>query len=304
MFRRLGGKTLASATARVAPQLLGFAELVAEVPPVEDFLSADEKVATLGAEEPIESAVVAGAPLQVEPEPAPPIDTRPREAPPNPSPPARPQNPVGRLDRRPGDAPASPTMPTSEAGVTSAPAARASPTPTARRHPVEPPPAPFQSDRAAHPSMSRNRRAYRRARVPAEIEIGGIPCTLIDVSIGGFAASGVPPIEPNTMVSVTIRLVIDGIEVGTQLSARIVYVTHGRSAGRFIDLSPSQMAFLRYIVTWRGESVGAVGTAALLDAIAGAADRGIMSGAGHRFEPEGKSHWWTGLIGRKANPPR
>ena len=144
VFRRLGGKTLASATARVAPQLLGFAELVAEVPPVEDFLSADEKVATLGAEEPIESAVVAGAPLQVEPEPAPPIDTRPREAPPNPSPPARPQNPVGRLDRRPGDAPASPTMPTSEAGVTSAPAARASPTTTARRHPVESPPAPFQ----------------------------------------------------------------------------------------------------------------------------------------------------------------
>ena len=126
----------------------------------------------------------------------------------------------------------------------------------------------------------------------------------IDVSIGGFAASGVPPIEPNALVQVTIRLVIDGIEVGTQLSARIIYVTRGRSSGRFIDLGPSQMAFLRYVVTWRGESVGAVGTTTLLDAIAGGADRGFVPGAGERADPEAKSRWWAGLIGKKVNPPR
>lgn len=131
-----------------------------------------------------------------------------------------------------------------------------------------------------------------------------MPCTLIDVSIGGFAASNVPPIEPNAMMPVTIRLVIDGIEVGTHLSARIVYVTQGRSAGRFIDLSPSQMAFLRYIVTWRGESVGAVGTTTLLDAIARGADRGFMSGANDRAETERKSHWWAALIGKKGNRPK
>jgi hypothetical protein len=135
------------------------------------------------------------------------------------------------------------------------------------------------------------------------MEIDGVPCTLIDVSIGGFAASGVPPIQPNALVPVTIRLTIDGIEVGTQLSARIVYVTQGRSSGRFIDLSPSQMAFLRYIVTWRGESVGAVGTTTLLDAIAGGADRGFAP-PGERSDPEGKSRWWAGLIGRRVNPPR
>jgi len=133
------------------------------------------------------------------------------------------------------------------------------------------------------------------------MEIDGVPCTLIDVSIGGFAASGVPPIQPNALVPVTIRLTIDGIEVGTQLSARIVYVTQGRSSGRFVDLSPSQMAFLRYIVTWRGESVGAVGTTTLLDAIAGSADRGFAPSS-ERGDPEGKSRWWAGLIGRRANP--
>jgi hypothetical protein len=160
------------------------------------------------------------------------------------------------------------------------------------------------SDRAGRPSFPRNRRLYRRAKLPAEIEISGVPCTLIDVSVGGFAATGVPQVEPNTLASVMIRLTIDGIEVGTQLTARIIYVTQGRSSGRFIDLSPSQMAFLRYIVTWRGESVGAVGTTTLLDAIAGGAERGFRPGPGDRSDAEAKSRWWAGLIGKKINPPR
>jgi hypothetical protein len=153
-------------------------------------------------------------------------------------------------------------------------------------------------------SPSRNRRLYRRVRVPADIEIDGVPCMLIDISIGGFAATGVSPIEPNTIVPITIRLTIDGIEVGTQLDARIVYVTQGRSSGRFIDLSPSQMAFLRYIVTWRGEPVGAAGTTTLLDAIAGGAERGFSSGSFDAPDESPRSRWWTGLIGRKVNPPR
>lgn len=302
-----------------SPPLLGFAEPVAEVPSVEEFLPLEEpepappaaaEPVTIAALEP--SAAVADPALEpehaAEPEPEPepelaplPIRARLRDLPPTPAAPAaptevaeapapvmpaRPQNLVGRLGRRLGDPATAP-----------APAVR---------HLTETPPNPPQqaTDRAGRPSLPRNRRAHRRARVPAEIEIDGIPCTLIDVSIGGFAASGVPQIEPNAMVPVTIRLVIDGIEVGTQLSARIVYVTHGRSAGRFIDLSPSQMAFLRYIVTWRGESVGAVGTTTLLDAIAGGADRGFGSGAGDHADPEAKSRWWAGLIGKKVNPPR
>jgi hypothetical protein len=136
------------------------------------------------------------------------------------------------------------------------------------------------------------------------MEIDGVPCTLIDVSIGGFAATGVPPFQANSIVPVTIRLTIDGIEVGTQLNARIIYVTQGRSSGRFIELTPSQTAFLRYIVTWRGESVGAVGTTTLLDAIAGGPERGFAAGPSDRPDAAPKERWWSGMIGRKVKPPR
>lgn len=188
--------------------------------------------------------------------------------------PGRPQSAVDRVGRRPGDASAANNQ------------------------------SPPTAERADWSSLSHNRRAYRRARLPAEIEIADIPCTLIDVSIGGFAATGVPQIEPNALVPVTIRLVIDGIEIATQLSARIVYVTPARSAGRFIDLSASQMAFLRYIVTWRGESLGAVGTTALLDAVTGGGNPRFAAGSGDHRDPDSKSRWWAGLIGRKISSPR
>lgn len=296
--------------------MLGFAEPVAEVPPIEAFLLSEEKAAAPAAAERVEIAALEAAPAAPEPkpqlqprsEPSPGVRARVRalppafatEPPPAPvpePPPARPQNLVGRLGRRLGDMPAAPAPP---------PRQLAEPPQSVAHHMVEAPPASLQpaGDRSGRPSLPRNRRAYRRAKLPAEMEIGGIPCTLIDVSIGGFAASGVPPIEPNALVQVTIRLVIDGIEVGTQFNARIIYVTQGRSSGRFIDLSPSQMAFLRYIVTWRGESVGAVGTTTLLDAIAGGADRGFVPGPGDRIDPDAKSRWWAGLIGKKVNPPR
>lgn len=158
-------------------------------------------------------------------------------------------------------------------------------------------------DRESRPSRG-NRRLDRRAKLPAEMEIGGVPCTLIDVSVGGFAATGVPAIEPDAVVPVTIRLVIDGIEVGTQLTARIVYVTPARSSGRFVELTPSQIAFLRYIVTWRGEAAGVVGTTTLLDAIAGGAERATPPGVVDRLDPAPRDRWWLGRIGRRVSPPR
>lgn len=161
--------------------------------------------------------------------------------------------------------------------------------------PASPLPAP---DRAAHPSMPRNRRLYRRVQLPAEMEIAGVPCTLIDISIGGFAATGVPSLAPNSHVPVTIRLTIDGIEVGTQLNARIIYVSQGRSSGRFVELSPSQTAFLRYLVTWRGESIGAVGTTTLLDAITGGPARDLDNIA--RFGRPPRARWWSGWGRGKA----
>jgi hypothetical protein len=182
------------------------------------------------------------------------------------------------------------------------------PAATPATRPVEPArkaaPSPAPIDRAGRSSLPRNRRLYRRVKLPAEMEINGVPCTLIDLSIGGFAATGVPAVEANTVVPVTIRLIIDGIEVGTQLSARIIYANQARSSGRFIETTASQTAFLRYIVTWRGESVGAVGTTTLLDAIAAGPERGFPPGSTDRSEMQSKSRWWAGLIGRKVSSPR
>ena len=158
-------------------------------------------------------------------------------------------------------------------------------------------------DRVGRQSLPHNRRLYRRVRLNADIEIEGQPCNLIDVSIGGFGATDVPDIRPNTIVPVTLRLSIDGIEVGTRLGARIIYVTRGRSSGKFIDPSASQIAFLRYIVTWRGESVGTVGTTTLLDAITGGPDHSFPPPSADRFDGP-KERWWTGLIGKKISPPR
>lgn len=339
-----------------SPQLLGFAEPVANVPPIEDFLPADSpppdpeavEIAALETQpaapphEPLVPEAAIPAPVQGAPvsEPlvtAPPFDEPPVPEPATPEPPVaepqpkirarvrdlpppataaaeispeRPQSFIGRLGRRVGEASSASPAPRFD------PLPPPAPPPEARRatetaRPREPapklttPPPAQTAERGGRPALPRNRRLHRRATLPADIEIDGVPCTLIDVSIGGFAATGVPAqLQPNALVPVMIRLMIDGIEVGTQLKARIVYVTQSRSSGRFVELTPSQMAFLRYIVTWRGESVGAVGTTTLLDAIASGGDRGFPPGATGRSEFEPKSRWWAGLIGKKISPPR
>ena len=158
------------------------------------------------------------------------------------------------------------------------------------------------SERNGRQGISRNRRLYRRVRIPADFTIGDVACTLIDMSIGGFAATAIAGVAPNSVVPVSLRLTIDGIEVGTQLNARIIYATETRLGGRFIDLSASQTAFLRYVVTWRGESVGMVGTTTLLDAITGGPDR--LHQPGPERDNGSRERWWSGLIGRKISPPR
>jgi hypothetical protein len=156
-------------------------------------------------------------------------------------------------------------------------------------------------------ALPRNRRLHRRTRLNAEIDIDGAACSLIDLSIGGFAAAEPPPVAPNSVVPIALRLTIDGIDVGTRLGARIIYAHNGRAGGRFIDLTPSQTAFLRYVVTWRGESVGPVGATTLLDAISGGYERlspepaAAMPGP---IEDAPRERWWAGLVGRKVRPPR
>jgi outer membrane biosynthesis protein TonB len=251
----------------------------APTPPVRDLLSAPTPPAA--APTPIPETPPAAPPAAPMPEPQPAAEAQ-----------RRPQAFVGRLSRRLGDSPIA----------------------RQRVRESEPAPAPVRAvapsaspamDRAERPAISRNRRLHRRVTLPAEFEIDGVPCSLIDVSLGGFAASGMPDIAANTVVPVALRLTIDGIEVGTRLNARVIYANASRSSGRFIELSPSQTAFLRYIVTWRGESVGAVGATTLLDTITGGpAGRPFPSASPDGPGEPPRERWWSGLIGRGTNPRR
>ena len=146
--------------------------------------------------------------------------------------------------------------------------------------------------------LAQNRRLYRRVMLTAELEVDGVPCRLIDLSIGGFAAAGAGPLTPNTVVTVALRMTIDGIDIGTQFGARIVYASEARSAGRFVDLTAAQTAFLRYVVTWRGESVGASGTTALLDAVTRSPERAFPPHPSTEPAPPQRQSWWQRWFGR------
>jgi hypothetical protein len=147
--------------------------------------------------------------------------------------------------------------------------------------------------------LTQNRRLYRRVRLTAELEVAGKPCRLVDLSIGGFAAAGADRLDPGALVPVTLRMTIDGINIGTQFSARMVYGNGARAAGRFVELTGAQTAFLRYIVTWRGEAIGAVGTTTLLDAITRWPERAFQPHPSTVKAPAAeRSGFWTRLIGR------
>jgi hypothetical protein len=100
---------------------------------------------------------------------------------------------------------------------------------------------------------------------------------------------------------ITIRMTIDGIDIGTKMSARVVYTQLNRIGGRFVDLTASQTAFLRYVVTWRGQSVGAIGTTTLLDAITRWPEQRLLPGEVDPNAPKPRgflSRWIARLLGR------
>jgi hypothetical protein len=151
-------------------------------------------------------------------------------------------------------------------------------------------------------AQSRGRRLYRRVVLEAEIDIDGAPCRLIDLSVGGFAvADAAPDLLSETVVPVRLRMVLDGIELGTTARAHIVYAHDARAAGRFIELTGSQTAVLRYLVTWREETLGRAGATALLDQITGRTDRTRpvqlpRYAAGPQRRP--RANWWSRWLNR------
>ncbi|MBV8888084.1 MAG: hypothetical protein JO305_00265 [Alphaproteobacteria bacterium] len=123
---------------------------------------------------------------------------------------------------------------------------------------------------------TRGRRLYRRVVLEAEIEVDGLPCRLIDLSVGGFAVGETSAeLVSETEVPVALRIALDGLEIGARLRAHLVYSGESRAAGRFVDLNASQTALLRYLVTWRDDHLGRAGTTALLDTITRRPDRAL-----------------------------
>ena len=154
------------------------------------------------------------------------------------------------------------------------------------------------ADRTADRTALRNRRLYRRVKLDAGFEIDGAAAQLLDISMGGFAAANVPQRMPEATVATALRLSVDGVEISTRMRARIIYSDTPRSGGRFIDLTASQTALLRYLVTWRGQSVGAIGTTTLLDAITRWPEQALPSApALPPVEPERRPGLFTRLLG-------
>ena len=165
-----------------------------------------------------------------------------------------------------------------------------------RRTAVPAPPVPASSPEG------RGRRLYRRVVLEAEIEIDGVPCRLLDLSVGGFGVADVPAhLASETVAPVRLRIAIDGIELGATMRANIVYSDEARAAGRFVELTPSQTALLRYLVTWNEESLGRAGTTALLDAITRRPERARIPDQGRRIAPPAqRAGWWARWFGARG----
>lgn len=146
-------------------------------------------------------------------------------------------------------------------------------------------------------AQARGRRLYRRVVLEAEIEIDGLPCRLIDLSVGGFAVADAPPdLASESVAPVRLRMVLDGIEIGTTARAHIVYAGEARAAGRFIELTGTQTAVLRYLVTWHEETLGRAGATTLLDQITRRTERASPPQLPHyaaRPRRRPRSSWWS-----------
>ncbi len=159
------------------------------------------------------------------------------------------------------------------------------------------------ADAAGERTTMRNRRLYRRVAIDAEFEINGTPVQLLDISMGGFAATRAPSLASGATVSATLRLAIDGVDVSARMRARMIYCDdpHAntvRSGGRFIELTASQTALLRYIVTWQGQSTGTLGTTTLLDAITRWPEQGLPAAPSlPPPEADRRPSWWSRALG-------
>ena len=146
--------------------------------------------------------------------------------------------------------------------------------------------------------LTQNRRLYRRVMLGAEFEVDGAACRLIDLSIGGFAAAG--------RAEACHRRGGAGDPANVDRRDRYRHPLFGphrlrqRRPRRRPLCRPDrgQTAFLRYIVTWRGEAIGAVGTTTLLDAITRWPSAPSSRTRARCPRPPAEEGWVSRLLGR------
>jgi len=119
---------------------------------------------------------------------------------------------------------------------------------------------------------------------------------LVDLSVGGFIAADTPPLISDSVLPVTLRVTIGGVDISVGLTALIVYARFTGVGGRFVDLTASQSAFLRYIMTVQARTVGSSGIGPR-DAVTehdGRRPQLTSAGAGSK----GRNLWsrWFGLL--------
>lgn len=154
------------------------------------------------------------------------------------------------------------------------------------------------------PTM-RNRRLYRRVQIEADCEIDGAKVRLLDLSLGGLAAANAPPLQPGMVVPVRLGLAIDGVDISSRLRGRAIYALALRSGMRFVDLTASQTAMLRYLVNWRSQPAGMIATTGLLEAIGGSPERRPPAEPpAPTPPPPSRTPWWSRWFGRLLGAPR
>ncbi|HYM72831.1 MAG TPA: hypothetical protein VET89_07615, partial [Stellaceae bacterium] len=193
VFRRLGSKAPAPIAppppVDAPPKILGFGD-----PPEVSAEPVPRRAPASGPAVPTGEGIATPAPVTAKPLAALHAD-RELERAAEPSAPSRGQDLVGRLSRRLGKAveasgssnpatePPSRPSPRSAAALHAlAPALSARPAMAPAAKAVAPSHTPAL-DRAGREHLSHNRRLHRRVRLSAEMEVDGVPCSLIDVSV-------------------------------------------------------------------------------------------------------------------------
>lgn len=94
-------------------------------------------------------------------------------------------------------------------------------------------------------------RQHPRYRLPMKCLHGGVPVSVIDLSVGGIGIrDGVLDVRPGDIAELVLIFPFNGYELTLPVRAEVRYVNHDlcRIGMRFLDISPRQHNLLRFIL--------------------------------------------------------